>query len=552
MTVHIVGAGVLDPIGSDARGPVIVAFLVFIGLSLLWLFTLASSQEHEPERLYLADRSLSPVFNGFAMAGEQITVVILLVTSGFIALYGYDGFSIAIDLMLALGVLLLLAQKIRDSGLYTLGDLFSLRAAGRASRTAAALVTLAITIPLLMVQLRATGISVALLIGRSNHGTQVVCTVLMGLLVGFFAVVADLRGTSFMQVVKVVVTLIMLSLITLLALSRFEWNPGYLLSAAAEKSMSPNGYLSPGLWPRTANLGSLNAIGEHIVVILGTAVLPNLILRVSASRTGRSARRSMSIASGLGAAFVVLLSAAGFAAAAVVGGDVIRAVDDVGQGSPILLASEVLPHGSVARVALITAMASVAFLAALTTVSSVAFAAAVTFARDVFAQGKDPRTRTGEARVLRLALVVLVAVSLSLSTAISRYPVESLVIFALCVAASGVFPALIYTSFWPKFNRRGLLWSVYGGLLLSLVLTVSSPVVTGTKNSLWPELSFNWYPYYNAGMVSVPAALFLGWIGSLTSPESSQPVVGAVSTTGKEVGRRSTARPRTARGRHAG
>ncbi|WP_262706365.1 MULTISPECIES: hypothetical protein [Streptomyces] len=112
------------------------------------------------------------------------------------------------------------------SGLYTLGDLFSLRAAGRASRTAAALVTLAITIPLLMVQLRATGISVALLIGRSNHGTQVVCTVLMGLLVGFFAVVADLRGTSFMQVVKVVVTLITLSLITLLPSADSSGTPG--------------------------------------------------------------------------------------------------------------------------------------------------------------------------------------------------------------------------------------------------------------------------------------------------------------------------------------
>ncbi|GAA1138365.1 MULTISPECIES: hypothetical protein [Streptomyces violaceusniger group] len=61
----------------------------------------------------------------------------------------------------------------------------------------------------------------------------------------------------------------------------------------------------------------LDPIGEHIVVILGTAVLPNLVLRVSASRTGRSARRSMSIASGPGAAFAVLLSAAGFAAAAV-------------------------------------------------------------------------------------------------------------------------------------------------------------------------------------------------------------------------------------------
>ncbi|MFE7017245.1 transporter [Streptomyces sp. NPDC057651] len=508
----------------------IIAFLVFIGVSLLWLFTLASGQEEEPEGLYVADRSLSPVFNGFAIAGEQITVVTLLVTSGFVALYGYDGFSIAVDLMLGLCVLLLLAQKIRDSRFYTLSDLFSLRASGRNSRIAAALVTLAIAIPILMVQLRATGISVALLIGRSTHGTQVVCTLLMGILIGFFAVVVDLRGTSFIQVVKVVVTLATLSVMTLLALSKFEWSPGDLLSAAAEKSMSPNGYLSPGLWPRTANLGPLNVLGEHIVLILGTAVLPNLILRVSASPNGRSARRSTSIAAGLVTAFLVLLSAAGFAAAAVVGGDAIWAVDEVGQGSSILLASEVLPDGSVARVALITAMASVAFLAALTTVSSVAFAAAVAFARDVTAHSKVSRTGTGEVRVLRVGLVVLFAVSLSLAAVGNKYPAESLVIFALCVAASCIFPALIYTFFWPRFNRRGLLWSVYGGLLLCLVLTISSPVVTGTKNSIWPGLGFNWYPYYNAGLVSVPAALFLGWVGSITSPKDPKPIPGTVNT----------------------
>ncbi|WP_329390626.1 hypothetical protein [Streptomyces sp. NBC_01716] len=147
----------------------------------------------------------------------------------------------------------------------------------RSARIAAALVTLAIAIPVLMVQLRATGISVTLLIGRSTHGTQVVC----------------------IQIVKVIVTLATLLVLTLLALSKIEWSPGNLFSAAAEKSMSPDGYLSPGLWPRTANLGPLNVLGEHMVLILGTAVLPNLILRVCASRNGRSARRSTSIASGL-------------------------------------------------------------------------------------------------------------------------------------------------------------------------------------------------------------------------------------------------------------
>ncbi|MET9792760.1 hypothetical protein [Streptomyces canus] len=60
MTMDILGSGVLDPIGSDARRPGILAFLIFIGVSLLWLFTLATAEDDNPERLYVADRALSP------------------------------------------------------------------------------------------------------------------------------------------------------------------------------------------------------------------------------------------------------------------------------------------------------------------------------------------------------------------------------------------------------------------------------------------------------------------------------------------------------------
>lgn len=60
MSIYILSSGVLDPIGSEARRPVIVAFLIFIGISLLWLFALATAEEDNPERLYVADRALSP------------------------------------------------------------------------------------------------------------------------------------------------------------------------------------------------------------------------------------------------------------------------------------------------------------------------------------------------------------------------------------------------------------------------------------------------------------------------------------------------------------
>ncbi|MFE5913533.1 transporter [Streptomyces wedmorensis] len=513
MTPLLLGAGALDPVGSAARTPVISAFLIFIGLCLLWVFTLAS-QDERPERLYVADRSLPPLLNGFALAGEHITVLTLFAASGAVALFGYDGLATVVDSVIALGVLLLLARKIRDSGHFTLGGLYSLRASGPEPRTAAAVVTLAITIPLLMVQLRAAGISAALLIGLSSDGAQVVCTVLMGCLVACFAAVADLRGTSFVQVVKVPVALLTLAVVTLLAVRKFSWDPGELLAAAVDRSASPDGYLSPGSWVHTAGLGPLNTISDHIVVILGTAMMPHLILRVAASRTGRSARRSMSVAAGLTGAFFLLLIATGFAAAAVVGAAEIGAVDANGQTAPILLASRVLGHGSTARVVLITAVACVAFLAVLTAVTSVTFAAAVSLTHDVLARAERPLTGTGEVRTLRTAVVAVCAVGLALSVGFHRYPVEFLVTFSLSVAATCVFPALVYSFHWPGLDRRGLLWSVYGGLLVCALLTVLSPTVSGTAYALWPEAHFDWYPFHTPGVVSVPLAFLLGWLGS--------------------------------------
>ncbi|MFF7441610.1 cation acetate symporter [Streptomyces sp. NPDC008122] len=520
MNLHILSSGPVEPIGSDTRGPVIIAFLVFIGISLLWVLMLAT-QEDNPERLYTADRSLSPVFNGIAMAGEQITVINLLAVPGGIALFGYDAFTVAIDYVVALGVLLLLAQKIRNSGLYTLGDLFSVRVSGPGPRIAGAVVTLGIAIPLLMVQLRAAGIVTALLIGISSDEAQVLCTVVMGCLVAAFAAVADLRGTSFMQVVKVPLTLVTLAVVTLLAVNKFGWDPGRLLDAAVANSREPDAYLSPGLWTQPGSLGPLSTISDHIVMILGTAVVPHLILRISTSLTGRSARRSMSIAAGLNGAFFLLLATTGFAAAAVVGSEDIGAVDANGQSSPILLAEGLLPNGSAARATLITVMACVAFLAALTTVTSATFAAAVSIAHDVFARGKRRHTDIGEVRMLRLAVVLLCAGGLSLAAATHRYAIEFLVVFSLGVAASCIFPALIYSFFWSGFRRRGLLWSVYGGLLLCAVLTFFSPVVSGTEYALWPGVDFHWFPLNNPGVISVPVSFLLGWYGSVTSPENA-------------------------------
>lgn len=70
---------------------------------------------------------------------------------------------------------------------------------------------------------------------------------------------------------------------------------------------------------------------------------------------------------------------------------------------------------------------------------------------------------------------------------------------------------------------------MYGGLISALVLITFSPVVsgkpanpaTGLSPSMVtnPAIDFHWFPLENPGIISIPLAFFLGWLGSVTSKE---------------------------------
>ena len=45
--------------------------------------------------------------------------------------------------------------------------------------------------------------------------------------------------------------------------------------------------------------------------------------------------------------------------------------------------------------------------------------------------------------------------------------------------------------------------------------------MTGKSLSLFPaSVDFSWFPLENPGIVSIPVAFFLGWLGTVTSKET--------------------------------
>jgi cation/acetate symporter len=128
-----------------------------------------------------------------------------------------------------------------------------------------------------------------------------------------------------------------------------------------------------------------------------------------------------------------------------------------------------------------------------------------------------------EVRVAKMSAIVIGLISIVLAIGAQGLNVAFLVAIAFAIAASGNLPAVLYSLFWKKFNTRGAVWAIYGGLATALILLVFSPNVSGAETSLL-KLSevgfrFDYFPLANPGIVSIPFGFLFGWLGTITSNE---------------------------------
>jgi cation/acetate symporter len=506
-------------LGSGTQTAVLVSFLTFAVLSLL-LCVLAGPERDEVADFYAANRSLTPFQAAIALVGCYMSAVTLLSTTGLVAVFGYDGLVLVLSTSLALGVLLMLAGPLRNAGRFTVGDILALRFPGAAARIAAAVATLAITLPFLVVQLSGVGSATALLIGLENPGAQKACIVFVGTLMICYPVLGGMRGTSLVQILKAVFVFGVVAVAAVLVLNRFHWNLDALLTAAERGSGRPDAYLHSGVSLGQDAAGRLDLFGTQLTVVLGLAVMPHMIAQVNSVADGAAARRATRYAITMISVFCLLVAIAGLGAAALIGDRIITAVDPKGQMSLLLLAGGLEGGTSnVAGSALFTAVACAVFVAVLGVVAGVALSAAAALAHDVHAHAvrHGRLTEASKVRSARWSGAGVGLLSIFLAVLSQGYNLNVLASLALAVAASSVLPALVYTLFWQRYNRTGMLWTVYGGLVTSIGLYLFSPTVSGTPFALFPHHDFHWYPLQFPGLVSIPTAFLLGWVGSVST-----------------------------------
>ncbi|WP_406441890.1 cation acetate symporter [Streptomyces sp. NBC_01613] len=507
---------------GDHQTLALFLFSAFVAVTLAITTWVSRNRHGSAEEFYAGGRLFSPMENGFAIAGDYMSAASFLGVTGLIALFGYDGLLYVVGFLVAwLLVLFLVAELVRNCGRFTLADVVAARMRERPVRIAAGTSSVTVSVLYLVAQMVGAGSLVALLLGGTSAAARAWTVIGVGALMVIYVSLGGMRATTWIQIVKAVLLLSGTVALTVLVLLRFHGDLDRLLLTAAERSGQGDAFLAPGLKYGGDWTARFDFISLGLALVLGTAGLPHILSRFYTVPTARAARRSVLWSIGLIGGFYLMTIILGFGAAAIVGPEAVRGSNAAGNTAVPLLALN-LGGGanSTGGTVLFAIVAAVAFATILAVVAGITLASSASVAHDLYASLRRRRAKPrSEVAVARVASVGIGVVAIALGLLARDLNVAFLVGLAFAVAASANLPVLLYSLFWRGFTTRGAVWAVYGGLVPALALVVLSPVVSGSPDSLFPAVDFQYFPLQNPGLVSIPLGFLAGWLGTVTSAE---------------------------------
>jgi cation/acetate symporter len=490
-------------------------FAAFVVFTLVIVFRVSRSTQSAAD-YYAAGRSFTGPQNGVAISGDYMSAASFLGIAGAIATAGYDGFLYSIGFLVAwLVALLLVAELLRNTGKFTMGDVLTFRMRRRPVRAAAAVSTLSVSFFYLLAQMAGAGGLVALLLQVDSTIGEILTVTVVGIIMITYVLVGGMRGTTWVQIIKACLLIFAAAMVTVWVLGIYGFNLSALLGQAAAASPEGAAVLNPGLAYGDSTLTKIDFFSLAIALVLGTAGLPHILMRFYTVPSAKDARRSVVWAIWIIGLFYLFSLVLGYGAAALVTGGPERiAAAPGGENSAApLLAFEL--GGTL----LLGFVSAVAFATILAVVAGLTITASASFAHDVYANvikhgEMDP---DGEVRVARITACVIGALAIVGGIFALGQNIAFLVALAFAVAASANLSTILYSLFWKRFNTSGVLWGMYGGLISCVVLIVLSPAVSGNEEAMFPGVDFAVFPLQNPGIVSVPLSFLLGYLGTIFS-----------------------------------
>jgi cation/acetate symporter len=475
-------------------------FLGFIALSLA-ITVWAARKTRTADQFYTAGGSVTALQNGLALAGDFMSAASFLGIAGLVATSGFDGLIYSVGWLVGWPVVMfLIAEPLRNLGRYTFADVVAARLRQKPVRVASAVGSLAVIAFYLIAQMVGAGNLIRLLFGLPYEAAVVIVGVVMLAYVLF----GGMTATTWVQIVKAVLLLGGATLLAVLVLSRFGFNPLNLFAEAAR--MYGDGVLSPG----RLVTDPVDAISLGLALMLGTAGLPHILMRFYTVPDAQTARTSVGYATAAIGFFYLLTFVLGFGAMVIIGREAITKVDPGGNMAAPLLAAAVGGTGFFGFIS------AVAFATILAVVAGLALSGAATLSHDLWVNV----VRHGEANpreellVARVATVGLALVAIVLGILFKGQNVAYMVGLAFAIAASANFPVLVLSIFWSRLTTAGAQASTFVGTASALLLIYLSPAIQ--IDVLKHEAA--WFPLRNPGVVTIPLAFAVAIVVSLLRP----------------------------------
>ena len=449
---------------------------------------------------YTAGKGLTAVQNGFALAGDWCSAAAFLGFTGLTALYGMDGALYALGPLVAFcTVLLLIAEPLRNTGTYTIGDVIMYRMRQPPALAAAIIGTIVINLAYLVPQMAGGGVLIKLLFGFRYD----VSVVLVGIGMIIYVAVGGMLATSWVQIVKAVLLLGAGVVILLLSLKGVGFDP-LVLFASAEAKAGPN-FLLPG------NLlkNPFDEVSLGLGYMLGLAGLPHVMTRFYTVPNAPTARRSVIWVMFLAGAFFACTTIFGIAAVHYLGPETLR-VGNPGGNLTLPLLAQYLGggKGTAGGELMLGFVSAVAVATILAVVAGLTLATSAAVANDLYVNllKKGKVEEHQQILVARITAVVVGAVAILLGILAEGVNVAVLVILAICIAASANFPVLALSLFWRRFNTWGVIGGMSLGLFSSVGLALMGPAYLG-PNAIWPLV--------NPTVVALPLGILGAVLGTL-------------------------------------
>jgi cation/acetate symporter len=493
-----------------------VEALVIFGIVLsitLGITYWASKRATSAVGFYAAGRQITGVQNGLAISGDYLSAASFLGIAGLIFLYGFDGFLYSIGFLVAfLTVMFLLAERMRNSGKYTIADVLAFRLRERPARTAAAMGTLAVVAFYLIAQMVGAGVLIQALVGI-DFTWAVIAT---GTFMLFYVVFGGMVATTWVQIIKAVLLMAGIVVMSIFVLGKVGANPIELFNRAEEQ-----GGETFSLGPGTFLASPIDTVSLGLALVLGTAGLPHILMRFFTVPNAKAARSSVVWAMFIIGFFYLLTTFIGFGARAFLGPEGEAATGTAGNlAAPELAKFLGGGEGTFGGDLFLAVIAGVAFATILAVVAGLVLSASAAVSHDIWSnivrKGKDSDHE--EVMVARIAAISIGVIAIVIAViGGSGLNVSFMVGLAFAVAASANFPALLLALTWRRFNTTGAVTGVLFGVVSAIFLVIVSPKVwPGADSDTGSPIGWT---LANPGIVSIPLGFIGCWLGTVLSKE---------------------------------